>query len=683
MRKDKRTDYIRSELRLTTRSASLRTFNAEQKSMVVTATSETSAMVFDWETADMVNEVLMSDGFRMPAKGVRIPFLDAHNRGSIMNVLGSAGNFQSEEGGLVSAEVFFANTPEAERAMGLYKEKHLTDVSISYTIDKHEMIPDGKTKKYKGREFVGPMRLVTQYTIKELSSVPIGADPAAKARAECNKQEEPMNPFQLWLAAGSLDEKTLDAQKLAGLRAEFDAEQNPPPKPAPVQTPVATPPAPVVPSECAEDVIERVRQIELAGRGLGIDQVVIDSVKFTAKTEQEAGRAYMKELAKKSPPVPPDIRMMADGEVKFRAAASDGLLMAAGLRFKDAAPGADQLSRLGFEGMARECLRRRGIDTSLMGREEILRKAHTMGTRAAFPGMDSADFPYILANSANKAVVVGYGMAPTTYQQWCKIASVRDFKSNSRVRLSDVGVLEQVTAQGELHRGNLSEEEEHYRIYTYGKILGITREMQINDDLNVFANLFQAFGFSTARTINAVPYAILAANANMADGGALFNSTAVTSVGGHANLATVAANPGSTSFSAARAAMRKQVGPKGMKLNLTPQFAICGPDNEDNLKIVLTSTTIPLVDMPQGVTNPNQNTASPIVDSEITGNAWYLAVNPNLEPTIEMGFLNGQQTPNTELRPVSGDILGTDFWCYIDFSGKAIGWRGLYKNAGG
>ena len=688
-----------TQLGLVIRKGLMTTLDAEARTMVVTAASETPAMVFDWDTAEMVKETLLVSGFQMPANGKQVPLLDSHNRNSVMDVLGSATEFKAD-GGMVSSLCKFANTDEAIRAMGLYRDGHLTDVSVGYTIDDHEMIPEGKKKTIKGQEYAGPMRLVKKWTIKELSLVPIGADPVAKARAEKSKQEVPMNEFQKWLLERGLSEKTLTKEQLTGLQKDFDtikaARAANAIKPVSVLTPKSIAPvtaAPVkVPDDPAEkeraekeraekEIIEKIRQIELVGRGLGIPQPTIDVIKYTAKDEQEAARAFMKHLAANHPPVPTDIRMLADSETKFRAAASDGLLLSAGIRFKNPAPGADQLSRLGFESMARECLRRKGIDTNMMNKEEILRRAHQM-SRGAFPGNDSADFPNILSSSANKAVMVGYGQQPTTYQIWCKIANIRDFKSNSRVRLSDIGVLQQITAQGELKRSAMSETSESYRIYTYGKILGITREMQINDDLNVFSDLFLPFGISSARTVNAVPYAILEANAPLSDTGTLFNTTALTTPGGHANQSSVGGNPSSTTVSAGRAAMRKQTGPNGMKLNIQPQYALVGADNADNMVVVLTSTTLPQVEMPAGTTNPNLNVAIPVVDAEITGNKWFLAANPILVPTVEVGFLNGQQTPTTELRQVSGDILGTDLWCYIDFNAKALSFEGLYYNQG-
>ncbi len=79
-----------------------------------------------------------------------------------------------------------------------------------------------------------------------------------------------------------------------------------------------------------------------------------------------------------------------------------------------------------------------------------------------------------------------------------------------------------------------------------------------------------SFGQSAARRVNAAAYAALTANANMADGYALFAAE-------HSNFVASGsgAAPSETTLNAARVAMRGQTGLAGEVLNIAPAFLIC------------------------------------------------------------------------------------------------------------
>jgi len=432
--------------------------------------------------------------------------------------------------------------------------------------------------------------------------------------------------------------------------------------PAPIEKHVA-------PDNAGGRALEFSLEIMTRCNQLGMPKLAADlasELKEGKKTEEQVRAAIFNaaveklETKEQASPNAPVVQGGITDQNKRREAFTHALILRSGISMPEntVAPGARELMRLSFENIARECLRHAGIDTSMMGKEAVLKRA--MQTRAPFPGMDSGDFPYIMSASANLAMLMGFGQQPTTYQNWTKIVNISDFKVQERVRLSDMGLLEQITKQGELKRG---------------KILGFTRETFINDSANALGDLFQAFGLTTARTINAFPYALLKANAVMGDGVRLFHAD-------HGNIAAAGAAPGNDSFSAMTKAMRKQTGPKGMKLNIQPRYALVGPNNSDNLLVVLNSESMWKDNLSSGIVNVQRNLAEPIIDAEIDGNEWYGVADPNIEPTVEMGFLDGNQSPTIEERAVSGDILGMDFWCYIDFGGKAVGWRGMYKNPG-
>jgi hypothetical protein len=61
--------------------------------------------------------------------------------------------------------------------------------------------------------------------------------------------------------------------------------------------------------------------------------------------------------------------------------------------------------------------------------------------------------------------------------------------------------------------------------------------------------------------------------------------------------------------------------------------------------------------------------------------AWYLAADPAVTDTIEVAFLNGQDTPYIEQQN-GFNVDGVTFKIRIEYGVKALDWRGLYLNPG-
>jgi len=87
-----------------------------------------------------------------------------------------------------------------------------------------------------------------------------------------------------------------------------------------------------------------------------------------------------------------------------------------------------------------------------------------------------------------------YEAAPRTYQAIARRATVADFKSVQRLQLGEAPQLEKVNEAGEFKRGSIGEAKETYRVETYGKVVGITRQVLINDDLDAFTRVPSLFG---------------------------------------------------------------------------------------------------------------------------------------------------------------------------------------------
>ena len=245
-----------------------------------------------------------------------------------------------------------------------------------------------------------------------------------------------------------------------------------------------------------------------------------------------------------------------------------------------------------------------------------------------------------------------------------------------RVQLGEAPQLLKVNESGEFKRGTLGESKESYRIETYGRVVAITRQVLINDDLDAFTRIPAMYGNSIAQLESDVVWGIITSNPAMADNKALFH-------GDHKNLAGTGAALSVDAVGAARASMAKQTGlDKKTVLNIRPSFLIVPAALELKAEQMVAQNIVPADTanvVPQSI-----RTLSPISEPRLDAlseTAWYLAANPNQIDTIEYAYLEGQQGAYIETRN-GFDVDGVEIKCRLDFGAKAIDWRGLFKNPG-
>jgi hypothetical protein len=330
--------------------------------------------------------------------------------------------------------------------------------------------------------------------------------------------------------------------------------------------------------------------------------------------------------------------------------------------------------------MARECLSAAGVKTRGMDRHEIARVAlqGRNGASEYFEGsMTTSDFPNILANVANKTLRQAYDAAPRTFVPFCRQVTAADFKPVNRIQLSDIAALQKTNENGEFVRIYLGDSKESYALTTWGGIVPITRKVVLNDDLQALTRIPAGLGIAAATLESDTVWAVITANANMADGVPLFHAT-------HKNLTGTNALAAVANITAARKAMRKQTAPKGTILNLIPKFLII-PAALEGIAVQITNpinlaATASSADVPAFV-----RAMVPIVEPRLDAVAtygdtnWYTAADPSSIDTIEYCYLEGQQGVYIETRQ-GFEVDGVEIKARLDFAAAAIDHRGLQKN---
>ena len=335
-------------------------------------------------------------------------------------------------------------------------------------------------------------------------------------------------------------------------------------------------------------------------------------------------------------------------------------------RFKLDEPAKDYVN-LSMIDIAKDCLTAKGLRHRGLDRGQIINLAL----------QSTSDYPYILASALGKSLRAGYEIADAL-SQWKRIAALRsavDFKTQTELQIDMNTRLEKVGESGEFHYGAMTEGKETWALKTYGKIIGVTRQALINDDLGAFTRIPMQLGQEVAVLEATTVWGILTTNGNLTDGIALFYATT------HLNLATVSAAITVDSLGAAIALMMKQTTPGGKTMNIMPRYLVVPAVK---LGVARQYTSSAFTPSQSSVVNPWAGQLEPFAEARLdtaSTTAWYLFADPAVAPVLIYCYLQGQQGPYTETRQ-GFEVDGVEIKIRHDFAAAAIDFRGAVKNSG-
>lgn len=348
---------------------------------------------------------------------------------------------------------------------------------------------------------------------------------------------------------------------------------------------------------------------------------------------------------------------------KARRGVASALRIRAGLEKND---GSNPYRGYTLFELARASAERAGIKTGHMDKMGVVAAAFTHST---------SDFTNLLADVANKAMLKGYEEAEETFQRWTSVGNLPDFKAAKRVGLDTFPTLTKVPEGAEYSYATVGDHGETIQLATYGKLFSITRQAIINDDLDAFTKLPRSMGRAAIRTVGNLVYAVLTGNPKMSDNVDLFHAT-------HNNLLGSAAIT-TDSVDKMIAAMAKQKDGTGTTLNVGLSYLIVPVALRGAASVVANSeyevgTSSKNNTVPNSVRGLFEVIADARLDA-VSSYHWYGAANPSMFDTIEVAYLDGNQTPVLE-QQAGWDIDGVEFKVRMDAGVKALDWRTLAKN---
>jgi hypothetical protein len=617
------------------------------------------------------------------------PLLDTHSGWRLSDTLGVVENPKIESG-RGTVEATFSRRPEVAGVVQDVEDGILRNVSVGYSRDKIDRIPPQK----EGDLWV---YRVTRWTPHEVSIVPMPADMDAQIQRSAGgdlvirdeKGERPVRSFPCEFV--DTPDSILPTAAARGNNAgemKMDEEQN---KAAAAAEAEQKRQLEAARAEAAKAERARIADIQKAVRtaklgddfartlvdeGVTGDAIAARILSAWAERQEKEGTSRSETRAS----------ITRDERDTMRSAMEEAIVVRTNPRAK-VSDAARQYRGLTLVDLAREAIEAQGGSTRGLSKDEVARAAlncdRDLQTRA---GMHStSDFPQILASTVNRVLRQQFELAPRTFTPWTRAATLPDFREIARIQLSELTSMQKVNEGGEYKYVTLGDAAERYALVKYGSVIPLTWEAMVNDDLSAFSRVPQVIANSAAALESDIVYGILSANANLADGGALFNATAVTTPGGHANLAGSGAAIAIATLQAARQAIRTQrsmapaAGVAGRFLNLVPEFLIAGPSSELAAAQFTSPNYVPVTN---ATINPEYNRGlTVIIEPRIADTSWYLATNPGRMDTIEYAYLEGQEGLFTERRE-GFEVDGVEIKVRHVFAAKAIDFRGLYRNPG-
>ena len=549
--------------------------------------------------------------------------------------------------------------------------------SIGARAVKVKMLEEGQTAQVNGKEISGPAYIVQKSALGEISFVALGADDNTSAtvaagaagcdfvEAEISAMEKGDAMLSEWLKAKGFDLEKLTEQQKTSLQAQYDAEQV---KAAAPAAPVAGVTLEQVRAESARIAAIQAAcasQPEIAGKaiseGWSVEKAELHALKATSTRNAQDSKVGSPAVIVGKADVDADTLKAA---VCMGAKVPEKQLLAA--YGEKACNAAGKYRRAGIRALMATSMQ---IDGA---RVPALTASAEEWARAAF---SSATFTDLLSDSANKVLLAAYNAVPSVARVIARSLSTADFKINKGVRLTGDLVMKKVDAGGEITHGSLGDDSYSYSVDTFGRMIGLTRQDIINDDLGAFMQLPQMFGRGAALAIEQAFWTLVIANTGSFFSGANGNY-----------IATATSNLSIAGLTEGEKALEEQTDQDGNPVLVRGRYLVVPPALTGTAQQLYTSTAIiaGTATAAQGNANIHAGKYEPLSTPYLKAAAkvWYLFGDPSDVAAFGIAYLNGVETPTIEEVTPSAEYLGRAWRGYVDFGVCQIDKRGALKSKG-
>lgn len=606
------------------------------------------------------------------------------------------GNFQVSNDGrqLVANGRANAATAARDEVVNSAKDGYEWQASLEVQPRKVEQLAKGKTVEVNGQQITGPAYITRKGTLKGFAFVSHGADDntsatiAASAASSKSKEKTMDAKFKQWIEAMGFDADTLTEDQVAGLQANYDGKQATT-KPVKASSPF----------EARKLEAKRKADINAAADRMietrNSSEAEIVEIEAMAQHAIDAGMTateFRLELydsmapAERAPRA--DIRRgpKYNNRVMEAAICQAGMLKDHEKHFDDQTlqMAHDQFKgRIGLKQLLLIAAQDRGYQANYATEINIDVQRAAFGmmhpSRIQASGLSTIDISTILSNVANKFLREGFNAVDMTPMRIAAIRPVNDFKTVTTVSLTGDLQYDKLGPSGEIKHGELGEETYSNKADTYARMLAITRQDIINDDLGALTAVPRRLGRGAGLKLNDIFWTKF-----------LNNTSFFTS--GRNNVNEGVANMTVDGLTATETIFMNQTDPDGKPLGLMPAILVVPTALKVPANTLMRSEKlISGANATLGEANPYAGRfrveSSPYMsNASYTGYsaaAWYMIADPAELPVIEIAALNGRVEPVVETADADFNVLGVQMRGYSDVGVELQEYRAGVRADGG
>ena len=541
-------------------------------------------------------------GMTLPAT---VPIVMGHDYG-LDSILGQGVPTVQGNELIVEGEIL-ADSETARKVLALAAGGYQWQASVGADVGRHLKFGEDQSTTANGQAHVGPVRIVRASTLRETSFVTLGADRSTAVS----------------IAAEEAQEFTM---------ADNASE-------TPIEEPVVAAAVEAPASVAVEAPVQASESAELKAQIEALNEKVSKMEKLNATRDER--------------PAAPAVHVVANS-------APSAEVIKASLALQGGLP---QIEKH-FDAQTLEAAHKASRTTSLG--EVLVAAAEANGydgprrlTAATLRPILAAAWAThaisgILSATVNKFLLAGFTSVEDSWRQIASTRSVSDLKTYTSYRLNGSFKFQKVSNGGELKNAAASEESRTISADTYGIMTSVTRADLINDDLGALTAVPQRIGRGGALALNDLFW------------DAFKNDSAFFTTA-RGNKKTSATALGLAGLKEANTLFRKLKDADGNPVAVQPRVLLVPVDLEVTAAELMNS-----VQISSGATGgqPSTNVFAgryQVVSSSYLTDAsdYYLLASPADLATMEVAFLNGQQSPIVETADADFNTLGVQmrgFW---------------------
>jgi HK97 family phage prohead protease len=520
---------------------------------------------------------------------------------NVDNAVGRVENIRVEDNKL-KADVIFGTDEDSQKIFQKYRDGILSDVSIGYRIKEYEV---DESKDI-------PVVTIKNFEVYEVSAVGIGFDKGAKMGRSAENNET-----------------TPKVEETDEIRAELPPQNKDLPK--------------------GDNRMNKIMRLARGYIADGKDAIAVMDLATRMSEEGKSATDFAMAVLEMKRETQPNVVVTPQKESnkdEFKRVLEDAILLRSGIEVKNPHEDANKFRNYSLRDMVG-----RYLDKPYMDNNELKR---------AFV---SSDFPNIMMNVINKAIIQKWELAPTTFDKLTRSVEVKDFKDNYAVNMGDIDFdYFQKTELSKMKNETIDDMSMKWGIDLYGKKLQITTKTIINDDLGLVMDFVNQYTEGAKFFLNACYWEAVTGLQFTKEGKfknyklPLNNKTLFDS----ANKNTITDDFSEEALDKLLLLMQDRTNKTGNPLRITPKNLIV-PASLDRpaKKIIRSSTTY----SDKGDYNPYENIVDimyePLLNKD-ESKAYYLSAD---RMTGTIGFLAGtNKRPVVELRDKSfADGIDYDF----------------------